>query len=289
MESEAEGPAPASAGPPVDSRLRGNDGCGRSDRWGENDGGDGKREGPSFIFKDLALIQLAALVVLCDQATKFLVREYLQLSQSVPAEGFFRITHTYNTGSAFGLFQGQNTPLIVVAVVGIFILGMIYRSQRPPSNLLRLSLGLQVGGAIGNLTDRLLFGHVTDFLDVGAWPIFNLADSSIVVGLVLLAWVFLKPGRKRVVSQVEGPALVDTASTCDASASGGFPAFAGKTGKEADSLGKGADSVVKRADSTRERADSVDGPGLAVMETGQPSDSRLERYEEYRRWLRLDR
>ena len=270
MESEAEGPAPARAGPPVDSRLRG------------NDGGDGKREGPSFIFKDLALIQLAALVVLCDQATKFLVREYLQLSQSVPTEGFFRITHTYNTGSAFGLFQGQNTPLIVVAVVGIFILGMIYRSQRPPSNLLRLSLGLQVGGAIGNLTDRLLFGHVTDFLDVGAWPIFNLADSSIVVGLVLLAWVFLKPGRKRVVSQVEGPALVDTASTCDASASGGFPTFAGKTGKGADSLGK-------RADSTRERADSVDGPGLAGMGTGQPSDSRLERYEEYRRWLRLDR
>ena len=228
MESEAEGPTPARPGPSVDSRLRGNDG------WGGNDGEDRKGEGPSFIFKDLALIQLAALVVLCDQATKFLVREYLQLSQSVPAEGFFRITHTYNTGSAFGLFQGQNTPLIVVAFAGIFILGMIYRSQRPPSNLLRLSLGLQIGGAVGNLTDRLLFGHVTDFLDVGAWPIFNLADSSIVVGLVLLAWVFLKPGRRR-------------AET------------------------------------------SVDGPGLAGTGTVQPSDSRLERYEEGRRWLRLDR
>ena len=131
------------------------------------------REGPSFIFRDLALLQLAALVVLCDQLTKYLVREYLQLSQSFPAEGFFRITHTFNTGSAFGLFQGQNTPLVVVAVVGIVILGLIYRSQRPPGNLLRLSLGLQVGGAVGNLTDRLLFGHVTDFLDVGAWPIFK--------------------------------------------------------------------------------------------------------------------
>ena len=221
MESEAEGPAPP-------------------------------REGPSFIFRDLALLQLATLVVLCDQLTKYLVREYLPLSQSFPAEGFFRLTHTYNTGSAFGLFQGQNTPLIVVAVVGIVILGLIYRSQRPPGNLLRLSLGLQVGGAIGNLTDRLLFGHVTDFLDVGAWPIFNLADSSIVVGLVLLAWVFLKPGRRRGESPAAGPSLLDTAPTCHP-------------------------------------AESVDESGLTGTGMAQPSDSRLERYEEDRRWLRLDR
>ena len=210
------------------------------------------REGPSFIFRDLALLQLAALVVLCDQLTKFLVREYLGYSESFPAEGFFRLTHTFNTGSAFGLFQGQNTPLVVVAVVGIVILGLIYRSQRPPGNLLRLSLGLQVGGAVGNLTDRLLFGHVTDFLDVGAWPIFNLADSSIVVGLVLLAWVFLKPGRRRADSPAAGPSLLDTAPTCHP-------------------------------------AESVDEPGLTGTGTAQPNDSRLERYEEDRRWLRLDR
>ena len=174
-------------------------------RESEAEGPVPPREGPSFIFRDLALLQLAALVVLCDQLTKFLVREYLGYSQSFPAEGFFRLTHTFNTGSAFGLFQGQNTPLVVVAVVGIIILGLIYRSQKPPGNLLRLSLGLQVGGAVGNLTDRLLFGHVTDFLDVGAWPIFNLADSSIVVGLVLLAWIFLKPGRRRAGSPAAGP------------------------------------------------------------------------------------
>ena len=233
MESEAEGPALPRACPSRVSRLP--PVVSPAKAGAEGRGKDGKGEGPSFIFKDLALIQLAALVVLCDQATKFLVREYLQLGQSVPVEGFFRITHTYNTGSAFGLFQGQNTPLIVVAIVGIFILGMIYRTQRPPSNLLRLSLGLQIGGAIGNLTDRLLFGHVTDFLDVGAWPIFNLADSSIVVGLVLLAWVFLRPGRRQTESTVE----------------------------------------------------SLDGP--SPTGTAQPSDTRLERYEEYRRWMRLDR
>ncbi len=79
----------------------------------------------------------------------------------------------------------------MVSVVGITILMLIYRSQRHPGNLLRLSLGLQFGGATGNLLDRVRLGHVTDFVDVGSWPIFNVADASIVVGLVLLAWIFL--------------------------------------------------------------------------------------------------
>lgn len=145
------------------------------------------------IYKDLLLFQLAALVFLLDQFTKFLVREFLAFQESFPDEGFFRITHTFNTGSAFGLFQGQNFPLIIVSVVGITILVLIYRWQRRSSNLLRLSLGLQLGGATGNLLDRLRMGHVTDFADVGPWPIFNVADSSIVVGLLMLGWIFLAP------------------------------------------------------------------------------------------------
>ncbi len=144
------------------------------------------------IYKDLILLQLAALVFLIDQFTKFLVRELLVFRHSFPDEGFFRITHTYNTGSAFGLFQDQNFPLMLVSVAGITILVLIYRSQRQPTNLLRLALGLQLGGAAGNLLDRLRLGFVTDFLDVGAWPVFNLADASIVTGLVLLALMFLK-------------------------------------------------------------------------------------------------
>ena len=143
------------------------------------------------IFKDLVLIQLAALVLLTDQLTKLLVIELLEPRESFPAEGFFRLTHIFNTGSAFGLFHDQNRALIVVSFIGIAILVMIYRSQLRPSNLLRLSLGLQFGGATGNLLDRLRLGHVTDFADVGPWPIFNVADASIVVGLVLLGWIFL--------------------------------------------------------------------------------------------------
>lgn len=143
------------------------------------------------IHKDLVLLLLVALVFLADQLTKSLVREFLALRESFPDQGFFRITHTFNTGSAFGLFQDQNIPLILVSVVGITILLLIYRGRRRRPNLFRLSLGLQIGGAAGNVVDRVRLGHVTDFVDVGAWPIFNLADASIVVGLALLAWILL--------------------------------------------------------------------------------------------------
>ena len=143
------------------------------------------------IYKDFVLIQLATLIFVIDQFTKFLVRDQLMFRESFPADGFLRFTHTHNTGSAFGIFQDQNTPLIVVSIVGVGILIMIYRSQRVPSSLLRLSLGLQIGGALGNLFDRIRLGHVTDFMDVGTWPVFNVADASIITGLAILAYVFL--------------------------------------------------------------------------------------------------
>ncbi len=160
------------------------------------------------IYRDWMVIQLLALVFLTDQFTKYLVRQLLQFRTSFPDDGFLRFTHTHNTGSAFGIFQGQNTPLILVSFIGIAILIMIYRSQPQPTNLLRLSIGLQLGGAVGNLLDRLRLGHVTDFIDVGPWPVFNLADASIVTGLILLAWLFLRPGAQRRVTVVEtGPNL----------------------------------------------------------------------------------
>lgn len=146
------------------------------------------------IFLDFDLLQLAVIVFVLDQLTKFLVTAYLPFGHSYPASGFFRFTHAQNTGSAFGILQGHNTPLIFVSFVGIFVLAMIYQSQPRPTNLLRLSLALQIGGAVGNLVDRFRLGAVTDFIDVGPWPIFNLADSSIICGLVLLGWILLRPG-----------------------------------------------------------------------------------------------
>lgn len=152
------------------------------------------------IYKDLILIQLAVLVFLADQFSKLLVREFLVFRESFPDTGFLRITHTFNTGSAFGLFQDQNTPLILVSIIGITILLFIYHSQRLPTGLLRLSLGLQIGGAVGNLLDRFRLGHVTDWVDVGPWPVFNIADVCIVSGLAILACLFIiteqSPNRK---------------------------------------------------------------------------------------------
>ena len=155
------------------------------------------------IFLDFDLLQLAGIFLLLDQLTKFLVRAYLPFGHSYPARGFFRFTHAENTGSAFGILQGHNTPLIFVSFVGIVVLALIYQSQPRPTNLLRLSLGLQIGGAIGNLLDRFRLGAVTDFIDVGPWPIFNLADASIISGLALLGWILLWPGGRNAASTVE--------------------------------------------------------------------------------------
>ena len=143
------------------------------------------------IYRDFILIQLAGLVFLLDQFSKYLVREFLRLYESFPAEGFFRVTHTFNTGSIFGIFQGQNTVFILVSFLGVAVLVLIHRSQRFPDGLLRLSLGLQLGGALGNLVDRVRLGHVTDWVDIGPWPVFNVADACIVSGLVILAWLFI--------------------------------------------------------------------------------------------------
>ncbi len=149
---------------------------------------------PRPIYKDFNVLQLGVLVFLLEQLTKYLVVQLLVPGGSYPFRGFFRFTHVHNSGSAFGILQGQNTPLIFISFIGIIILVLIYRSQPYPSNWLRLSLGLQLGGAFGNLIDRLRLGFVTDFIDIGPWPVFNLADASIVTGLVLLAWVFTRTG-----------------------------------------------------------------------------------------------
>ena len=172
------------------------------------------------VYKDLVLLPVALLVFLTDQVTKFLVREFLALRDSIPQDGFFRITHTYNTGSAFGLFQDQNVPLIIASLVGVTVLVMIYYSQRHHTTLLRLSLGLQMGGAVGNLLDRVLLGHVIDFADVGPWPVFNVADASIVTGLTLLGWIYLVGDRRRGAGQATESATGHSVAANPGSAAG---------------------------------------------------------------------
>ena len=118
-----------------------------------------------------------------------------------------------NTGSAFGLFQGNNLPLLIVSLVGVAVLAYSYRTQENPSRPMRCSIALMLGGAVGNLLDRILLGHVTDFIDIGPWPVFNLADSAIVVGLILMAWTLVMQ-REQPVADAPAPATAAVPSTC---------------------------------------------------------------------------
>lgn len=142
------------------------------------------------------LFLVAGLILALDQATKEWVRANLPASQSLPPDGLIRLTHTTNTGSAFGLFPDQGTLLALVAVVVIGVILIYQRHLGQDALLLKGSLGLQLGGAIGNLLDRVRLGHVTDFVDLRVWPVFNVADSAIVVGVGLLAYLFLVVAKK---------------------------------------------------------------------------------------------
>jgi len=142
----------------------------------------------------------ALLVVVADQLSKIWVRSNLAIGESLPETGLFRLTHVYNTGAAFGLFQDQSFLLTIVSVIGmvvllLFILFFVRRFPFLDNRLVRSSLGLVLGGSVGNLIDRLRFGGVTDFIDVGFWPAFNIADSAIVVGTIIFAYSLLRLGR----------------------------------------------------------------------------------------------
>ena len=142
-------------------------------------------------YRDRILLLTIPAVFVADQVTKFAIKGTLRLGESWPAEGLIRITHGSNTGTAFGLLPNQTVFLIFASIVAIGFLVYFYRAYALPSPLLRLAIGMQLGGAFGNLFDRVAFGAVTDFIDVGWWPIFNIADSSICVGMATLIIVML--------------------------------------------------------------------------------------------------
>ena len=142
------------------------------------------------------LLWVAALTLILDQFSKYIVEYAMPLNTTwEPFAGYghlFRFTHIANTGTAFGLFSGSSNFFAVMAVLvggAILIYNIILPGEQ---RLLRLAMGLQLGGALGNLLDRLRLGHVTDFLDFSAWPVFNLADTAIVGGVVILGWLMVQ-------------------------------------------------------------------------------------------------
>jgi len=162
------------------------------------------RARPSW-YRDPLLIGVLGATLALDQLTKWLVTSNMAPGQSIPAQGIARITYVHNTGGVFGLFQGYGMILTIIAFAAVGLMIWLYRSSPMPALIMRAALGLQMGGAIGNLIDRLRVGSVIDFIDLGPWPVFNVADSSIVVGITVLAWYF-GTGRDRPDHRREAPA-----------------------------------------------------------------------------------
>ena len=152
------------------------------------------------------LFSIAGLIVLLDQLTKYLVRSNLAFSDMwspwpwlMP---YARIVHWHNTGAAFGIFQQFSIVFTILAIV-VSIAIIYYFPQVPRSDwLIRLALAMQLGGALGNLVDRLARGHVTDFISVGNFAVFNIADASIFIGTCILIFaVWLKERQTRAPEQ----------------------------------------------------------------------------------------
>lgn len=128
-----------------------------------------------------------AVTLVADLVTKWVVQRYMALGDSIPViPGVFHLTYVMNAGAAFGMLQNQRTFFLVVSVVAVAVILYFAWQLRQPWGFLPLALGLQLGGALGNFIDRLRYGQVVDFFDFRVWPVFNVADSAISVGVGLL-------------------------------------------------------------------------------------------------------
>jgi signal peptidase II len=135
---------------------------------------------------------IISAVVIIDQVTKFLVQANLPLNKSIVVlDGFFNITYIRNTGGAFGILSGMSSPFFLISSSIALLIVVFYLVKAPKDNIwLIVSLSLISGGAIGNMIDRIRFGEVIDFIDTFYknyhWPVFNIADSSITIGVFIL-------------------------------------------------------------------------------------------------------
>ena len=138
----------------------------------------------------LLLFGIAAVVIILDQWSKSWVRQTIPLGGEVYPipflEPFFRFTYWHNTGAAFGIFQNANIPLLILtSIISILIIAYYHKVYEEPL-VFKISMGLLLGGAVGNIIDRIQFGYVTDFVSLGRFAVFNVADSSVTIGVILM-------------------------------------------------------------------------------------------------------
>ena len=152
----------------------------------------------SKFWLNLIILFTFLLVVAGDIITKDWIRTFPADGETITKIGFLRIIHITNTGSAFGAFQGYALVLAIIGILGLFILsglGLYVYKKYPRFVTIpnRIALGLIIGGDLGNLIDRFRFsGHVTDFVDPGFFPVFNVADSAITIGVILIIFSVLR-------------------------------------------------------------------------------------------------
>jgi len=158
----------------------------------------------AFLKRSTWLFIVALLIVVLDQLTKWLVVTNIPYGGSwSPWEWlspYARIVHWSNTGVAFGMLQGMNPVFIGLAILVSGAIIYYYQQIDKKDWLIRLALMMELGGAIGNLIDRIRYGHVIDFISIGRFPVFNIADSCITVGVVVLligVWVQEKREKAR--------------------------------------------------------------------------------------------
>lgn len=177
----------------------------------------------------ILFVWLAFTVLFLDQLSKTLIFHLLFLGQSLPVLGdFFRITYILNPGGAFGTQIGGSSFYLIVSLIAIMFTIVFFVKTHPQKLLVKIGLALVLGGALGNLTDRFRFGQVIDFLDfdfpdihipsldwgifgwagfsLERWPIFNLADTAITVGALLIVFHIVRHREKRVI-KVESQGL----------------------------------------------------------------------------------
>jgi len=151
----------------------------------------------------LILFVIAACVIIPDQLSKVWVKQNLALNEVYrPETGlsqFVRIVHAKNTGAVLGIFQNFNIVFTIIPFVFSVLILVYYRRIPQGAWMIRLAMGLYLGGAIGNLIDRLTVGYVIDFISIGSLPIFNIADLSIILGMILfiLGVIELEEHRKK--------------------------------------------------------------------------------------------
>ena len=140
----------------------------------------------------------AAAVLVLDQLTKALVRASLERGEAWPDDWPVRIRYITNTGAAFGILQDQTAFLMLMTVIGLAAIYLYYRYPPFDHAVVPTAIGMMLGGAIGNLVDRVRLGRVTDFIDFPLWPAFNVADSSITIGvaIIIIGYVFFADRHK---------------------------------------------------------------------------------------------